>query len=73
MKLAGNNFTGGIPAAIADLAFIEIPKLRTITLENNKFDKDTVVPAALCNIPGIQITIDKDILCPGGCCTTVKR
>ena len=40
-----------------------------LSLEKNNFQPGSVVPAELCNNEGIEISIDRDIACPGGCCT----
>ena len=45
-----------------------LPKL-DLSLEKNNFQPGSVVPTALCNNEGIEISIDQNIACPGGCCT----
>jgi hypothetical protein len=49
-----------------------LSNLTVLTLEGNNFGQGTdvapSVPASLCEIPGIEITISADILCPGNCC-----
>jgi len=66
LKLAGNKFSGIIPPALGDLK-----GLKTLTLQGNNFDIGSEVPASLCDIEGIQITIDADIICPEDCCIIV--